>query len=134
MARPRVSLNHVIIYVRDVPAALRFYRDKLGFRVIESMKGYARLRSFGGGATIALHVSKGGPAPPESRQVVLYFETRDLDRVCRDLAQKGVRFDQVPERMPWGWEHAYLQDPDGHPISLYWAGRKRFQKTMSMKG
>jgi hypothetical protein len=31
--------------------------------------------------------------------------------------------------MPWGWRHAYLDDPDGHEVSLYWAGRKRFQKT-----
>jgi hypothetical protein len=26
--------------------------------------------------------------------------------------------------MPWGWRHAYLNDPDGHEISLYWAGEK----------
>ena len=36
---------------------------------------------------------------------------------------------QPPKLMPWGWKHAYLNDPDGHEISLYWAGRKRFQKT-----
>jgi hypothetical protein len=31
--------------------------------------------------------------------------------------------------MPWGWKHAYLSDPDGHELSLYRAGAKRFQKT-----
>jgi hypothetical protein len=31
--------------------------------------------------------------------------------------------------MPWGWKHAYVNDPDGHEVSLYWAGAKRFQKT-----
>jgi hypothetical protein len=31
--------------------------------------------------------------------------------------------------MPWGWEHAYLNDPDGHEVSLYWAGDKRFRKS-----
>jgi hypothetical protein len=31
--------------------------------------------------------------------------------------------------MPWGWQHAYLRDPDGHQLSLYWAGPKRFRKT-----
>jgi hypothetical protein len=30
--------------------------------------------------------------------------------------------------MPWGWKHAYLDDPDGHELSLYWAGKKRLQK------
>lgn len=132
MASTGVSLNHVIIYVGDVGPSLKFYRDKLGFRVIESMEGYARLKSTAGGATIALHVTKDRKQPPGSRQVVLYFETRDLDSVCRGLQKRGVRFDQLPARMPWGWDHAYLRDPDGHQISLYWAGRKRFRKTPPM--
>ena len=32
--------------------------------------------------------------------------------------------------MPWGWRHAYLDDPDGHEISLYWAGPNRMAKTV----
>jgi len=127
-----VSLNHVIVWVRNVPSSLKFYRDYLGFRTIESMEGYARLRSPSGGATLALHVSTDRKPPPRTRQVVLYFETKDLEAVCRRLRRKGVRFDQPPTRMPWGWDHAYLRDPDGHPISLYWAGRKRFQKSPPM--
>jgi catechol 2,3-dioxygenase-like lactoylglutathione lyase family enzyme len=132
MSPPSFSLNHVIIYVHDAARSLKFYRDTLGFRVIESMPGYARLRSRSGGATIALHVMKGRPPSARARPVVLYFETRNLFSVCTELRKKGVRFDQPPERMPWGWDHAYLRDPDGHPISLYWAGRKRFQKSPPM--
>jgi len=127
-----MSLNHVIVYVGDVAPSLRFYRDKLGFRVIESMPGYARLRSPRGGATLALHASRGRKPSARTREVVLYFETRQLDRVCRELQRKGVRFDQLPERMPWGWDHAYLRDPDGHSISLYWAGQKRFRRSPPM--
>ena len=32
--------------------------------------------------------------------------------------------------MPWGWRHAYLNDPEGHEISLYWAGEQRMQKSV----
>ena len=32
--------------------------------------------------------------------------------------------------MPWGWKHAYLDDPDGHEISLYWAAGNRMKKTV----
>jgi catechol 2,3-dioxygenase len=129
MARHGVSLNHVILYVRKVEPSLRFYRDLLGFEVIESMEGYARLKSPSGGATIALHVSRGSKQPARTRPVVLYFESPELTKLCRKLREKGVKFDQLPERMPWGWDHAYLRDPDGHPISLYWAGPKRFRRT-----
>ena len=129
-----ISLNHVILYVGNVGPSLKFYRDQLGFRVIESMEGYARLQSPAGGATIALHVTPNPKPRTEGHPVVLYFETRNLNAVCGRLQKKGVRFDQLPERMPWGWDHAYLRDPDGHPISLYWAGRKRFRKTPPMRG
>jgi hypothetical protein len=29
-----------------------------------------------------------------------------------------------------GWRHAYLNDPDAHEISLYWAGENRMKKTV----
>jgi hypothetical protein len=29
----------------------------------------------------------------------------------------------LPEVMPWGWKHAYLDDPDGHEVSLDWADK-----------
>jgi hypothetical protein len=32
--------------------------------------------------------------------------------------------------MPWGWRLAYLNDPDGHEISIYWAGENRMKKTV----
>jgi hypothetical protein len=35
--------------------------------------------------------------------------------------------------MPWGWTHAYLNDPDGHEVSLYWAGVKRLRKSATVK-
>jgi len=30
--------------------------------------------------------------------------------------------------------HAYLNDPDGHEISLYWAGENRMKKTVMKAG
>ncbi len=129
MARRGVSLNHVILYVGRVEPSLRFYRDLLGFEVIESMEGYARLKSPSGGATIALHVSREPKQPARTRPVVLYFESPELTKLCEKLQKRGVKLDQPPKRMPWGWDHAYLRDPDGHSISLYWAGQKRFRKT-----
>jgi hypothetical protein len=32
--------------------------------------------------------------------------------------------------MPWDWRHAYVNDPDGHEISLYWAGEHRMKKSV----
>jgi catechol 2,3-dioxygenase-like lactoylglutathione lyase family enzyme len=123
-----------MIYVKEVPRALAFYRDLLGFKLIEEFKHdgislYARLHAPGGEGTIALHLA--GPGTPmASEGVRLYFEVRDLDGFCRKLQTKGFYITQMPRVMPWGWRHAYLNDPDGHEISLYWAGEMRMQKTV----
>ena len=60
--------------------------------------------------------------------VRLYFEIENLEETVKRLEEAGVVFTKQPAVMPWGWKHAYLDDPDGHEISLYWAGEKRTQK------
>jgi len=126
-----VEFNHAMIYTTDLARALTFYRDGLGFRVVDNYPGaYARLRSPAGATTIALHmVEAGREMDPRSEGLRLYFEVEGLDAFCAALRKKGVTLDQLPRDMPWGWKHAYLRDPDGHQISLYWAGAARFEKT-----
>jgi catechol 2,3-dioxygenase-like lactoylglutathione lyase family enzyme len=130
----RLTFNHAMIYVKDVERGIGFYRDLLGFKLIEDFRYenkpvYARLRAPGGDGTIALH--QVGPADSvTSDGVRLYFEVRDLDEFCRKLQQKNFYITKLPQMMPWGWRHAYLNDPDGHEISLYWAGENRMRKTI----
>src|SRR5208337_3108096 len=130
----KLTFNHAMIYVKDVERGMRFYHDFMGFKLIEDFRYegtavYARLRAPGGDGTIALH--QAGPGVSLSSEGVrLYFEIRDLDGFCRKLQQKGFYITQMPRLMPWGWRHAYLNDPDGHEISLYWAGENRMQKTV----
>lgn len=130
----KLTFNHAMIYARDVERSLGFYRDLLGFKLIEDFRYegkpvYARLRAPGGDCTIALHQVEAN-ASLASDGVRLYFEVRNLDDFCRKLQQKNFYITQMPRMMPWGWRHAYLNDPDGHEISLYWAGENRMKKTM----
>ena len=130
----KASFNHAMIYVRRIEPALLFYRDRLRFRVIETFKWqgrpvYARLRSPRGQTTIVLHLPERGDKPNTRSGIRLYFEVKDLERVCARLKKAGVKFSQMPKLMPWGWKHAYLRDPDGYELSLYWAGPKRFRKS-----
>jgi len=136
MASADLEFNHVMIYSRDVERSLRFYRDLLGFEAIDAWPpDYARLRSPAGRMTIALHaIGKDRRVNPKAEGIRLYFEVRDLDATCERLASEGVRFDQMPKDMEWGWRHAYLKDPDGHEVSLYWAGAKRLRKAQGPSG
>ena len=131
----KLTFNHAMIYVKDVERGFLFYRDLLGFKLIEDFRYegtavYARMRAPGGDGTIALH--QAGPDDSVSSDGVrLYFEVRDLDGFCRKLQQKGFYITQLPRMMPWGWRHAYVNDPDGHEIGLYWAGENRMRKTVT---
>ena len=127
-----LDMNHAMVYSQDVDRALIFYRDRLGFELLETYLHagrpvYARLRVPGSNSTIALHLAAPGQ-PLHAGGIRLYFETRSLTSFCKKLEAAGVVFTKPPALMPWGWRHAYLDDPDGHEVSLYWAGAKRLKK------
>lgn len=128
-----LEMNHAMVYTLDVARSLAFYKDQLGFELLEQyLHGgrpvYARFRVPGSQATIALHLQPPGQ-PLHTGGVRLYFEVRSLTTFCRKLEAAGVVFTKPPTLMPWGWRHAYLDDPDGHEISFYWAGAQRLKKS-----
>lgn len=128
------TFNHAMVYSRDVATALRFYVDKLGLKLLENFEHegrsvYARLKSPRGSTTIALHAVAPGDEL-RTGGIRLYFEVPDLERFCDRLESVGVQLSQKPKQMPWGWRHAYLDDPDGHEVSLYSAGAKRLRRSV----
>ena len=130
----KLSFNHAMIYLKDVGRGIDFYRNWLGFKLIEDYRHegksvYARMLAPGGDGTIALHQAGPG-ASVASDGVRLYFGVRELDDFCQKLRKRGFVFTQQPQMMPWGWRHAYLSDTEGHEISLYWAGEQRMQKSV----
>lgn len=129
-----LEFNHAMIYTRDATRAVDFYAGRLGFKLIDEFRHegllvYARLRAPRGNSTISLHLLEPGTTVPEYEGVRLYFEVKNLEAFCKSLEAAGVAFDKPPKLMPWGWTHAYLRDPDGHELSLFWAGSKRFRPT-----
>src|SRR5579864_1995972 len=103
----KLTFNHAMIYSKDVERGVRFYKDLLGFKLIEDFSFedkpvYARLRAPGGEGTIALHQAPPG-ANFSSEGVRMYFEIRELDEFCRRLQKQGFYMTQLPRMTPWGW-------------------------------
>ena len=127
-----------MIYTRDVSRSLGFYRDLLGFTLLQEFRAgdrlvYARLKVPAGTATIALHLP--GPNEPlNTGGVRLYFEIRELEEFCQGLEAAGAKFSKPPAVMPWGWKHAYIDDPDGHEVSLYWVAQEAGEDLVSSDG
>lgn len=123
-----------LLFVFDMPAALGFYRDVLGFEVVGTSKpgqpgdefGWCLLR-FGGGELMLNTAYDDGerPAAPDPARVgahadtTLYFACEDLDNAYRHLLAHGVKAD-APKIAYYGIKQLYCKDPDGFSVCFQW--------------
>lgn len=119
-------IGHVHLKVSDLNRALGFYRDLLGFEVMQMYGDGAAFLSAGGyHHHIGLNTwySRGaGPAPERAaglfHTAILYPERRDLAAVLRRLLDAEYPLTGASDH---GVSEAiYLDDPDGNGVELYW--------------
>ena len=117
-----MNLNQVTIYTSKPLETAEFFQT-LGLRIIvDSLPRYARLECPNGDSTLSIQDDENATV---SNNVVLYFECEDLDNVVDDLKSKGLVFDEDPADRSWLWRQAYLKDPNGNKICLFYAGDNR---------
>lgn len=112
-----MQLNQVTVEVTDIDRAVVFYAG-LGLELIVLVPHYARFIVPGNQVTFSIHKSEHSVRSTTT----VYFEVADLDATVEALKAKGYRFSQEPTQQSWLWYEAYLDDPDGNPICLYFAG------------
>ncbi|UKM63509.1 VOC family protein [Flavobacteriaceae bacterium GSB9] len=117
-----MNLNQVTIPSTNLEKSVAFYTT-LGLRlIVDSIPRYARFECPDGTTTLSLHHVEKLPKGPG---ITIYFEDEHLDEWFKILQQKGLVFSLPPTNQPWLWCEAHLQDPDGHQIILYQAGKNR---------
>lgn len=116
-----------LFQVFDMPASLRFYRDVLGFEVVQDSGGgdssdwvWLRLSD----ADLMLntryerHSRPDSPDPTHTAvhdDTCLYFGVPDPDAVYEYLRGKGFDI-KPPKDAPYGMRQLYLHDPDGYNL------------------
>jgi len=117
-----MNLNQVTIYTNKFAESLEFYKN-LGLKIIvDSSPRYVRFECVGGDSTVSLHETSDSSS---SSNIVLYFECENLDEEYERLKNLGLIFDQKPKDQTWLWREAYLKDPNGNKICLFYAGENR---------
>ena len=112
--------------VADLERALAFYRDVLGFEVMQRYGRQAAFLSAGGyHHHIGLNTweSEGGSPPPMGTTglyhvAILYPSRALLADALRRLVKAGIPLEGASDH---GVSEAlYLRDPDGNGVELYW--------------
>lgn len=117
-----MNLNQVTIASTDVARAVAFYQQLGLIQIVDALPRYVRFVCPDGNATFSIHLAE--KALPNS-STVIYFECEKLDDVVAKLKQQGITFDSDPQDQSWLWREAYLRDPDGNVICLFYAGENR---------
>lgn len=116
------------IYVTDIDASLRFYRDLLGFTETFRTPEYGapahvelQLAGFTLGladvaATRDMHALEVGPSGLPRAEVALW--TDDVDAAVGELVAHGVPVLSKPHDFVATLRAAWVADPDGNPVQL----------------
>ena len=122
---PQVRIGHVHLKVADLERALGFYRDVLGFQLMQRFGDSAAFLSAGGyHHHIGLNTweSLDGLPPPRGstglyHTAILYPDRASLGDALRRLQAAGIRLDGAADH---GVSEAlYLRDPDENGVELY---------------
>lgn len=121
-----------LLQVFDMPTSVRFYRDVLGFEVVQSSEREGDFFDWGllrlSDACLMLntaHEQDSRPAHPNPLWIkshgdtCLYFACPDVDAAYQHLRSKGIDVKE-PKVAPYGMKQLYLTDPDGYSLCFQW--------------
>jgi lactoylglutathione lyase len=117
-------IDYVILYVSDLSASIRFYRDVLGLPFKFEDRGYAEFAT--GGARFGLFdrrllpdligsVPEQAPSGPSGEVLIL---VDDVDAEHDRLRAAGAKILSGPADRPWGHRTLHLSDPDGNVVEI----------------
>ncbi|HEY0761650.1 MAG TPA: VOC family protein [Pyrinomonadaceae bacterium] len=121
-----------LLQVFDMPTAVRFYRDVLGFEIVQTTPREGDQFDWGllrlGDTEVMLNTAyeqDERPAQPDParieahKDVCLYFGCPDVDGAYQHLLANGIDV-EPPSIAPWGSKQLYLRDPDGYTLCFQW--------------
>jgi catechol-2,3-dioxygenase len=122
---PVTRLNHAVLFVRDLPRAVNFYKRAFGFDVISEMDGKAaflRARGSSNHHDLGLFATASKSRPPlgEPGLYHLAWEVptiEDLAAARATLADLGA---VIGESDHGATKSLYAKDPDGNEFEVMW--------------
>jgi uncharacterized glyoxalase superfamily protein PhnB len=122
------TLDMVGLVVRDMAAALRYYR-LLGLEIAPGQEQHEHVAiTLPGGMRLAwdseammrsIHPEWARPATPQPGLAFLCESPAEVDALYATLVEAGYSGEKAPWDAFWGQRYAVVQDPDGHLTDLF---------------
>lgn len=111
----------VTINVKDQDRALKFYTEKLGFKVTTDQpmgedSRWIEVQPPEGDTQIVLFKSNSESIGAEPMSNIL-FASADVRKTYEELKERGVEFTEPPTEQHWG-TYAVFADPDGNKFLI----------------
>lgn len=110
-------IGQILVPIRDVDRAVRFYRDVLGMRFLFRFPGMAFFDC--GGVRLYLAVPED---PSFAGRPTIYYRVEDVGAAVATLESRGVTFDDEPHVVHRDASYelwmAFFRDPDGNQLAL----------------
>lgn len=107
-----ITGHATVLHVKDMPASLAYYRDKLGFAVTFTWEDEPRYVCLCLG-DCAIHLNS--YKPPAATSIVCIF-CKGVDALHDDLAVRGANITRAMMTHPYGMRDFVVTDPDGHEL------------------
>src|SRR6187551_3348135 len=103
------------LFVSDVPAAVDFYTNKLGFSLGFTWGGDPPTMAGVNLGEVQIFLNQGTPNP---EGCVLHFVVGDADELYEFQRANGVEIVTPPEDMPYGVRSYTVRDPGGYLLDF----------------
>ena len=136
---PDIKSMAPLLEVFDMPTSISFYRDVLGFEIINTSSpgehfdwAMLQLNNVNLMLNTAYEQDQRPPAPDPARVVyhrdtALYFACAEIDAAYNHLLAKGINAEE-PHIAPYGMKQLYFTDPDGYRLCFQWPASENMKK------
>jgi predicted enzyme related to lactoylglutathione lyase len=107
------------LYYKDLPRAIRFYKDVMGFEMVVD-QGWSKIFKIREGAYIGLvDGEKGYHKASETKPVIVCLNVYDADAWYKMLTRKGVELEESPQESERLKIKVFMfKDPEGYVIEI----------------
>lgn len=117
LAAPRLVAFAAVFTVAEVPPSLRFFTDRLGFKIDFQMGDPPSYAIIERGA-VSLHLMPKSQDPRGLGTSSVYVFVAGVDALHDELKGRGCPIEAAPETLSYGMREMSVRDPDGNRVTF----------------